>query len=154
MRYSLPLLFCLASFAVADDRELPIVPEGFVVDVVAREPLVSNPCVMAFDRRGRLFVGQGPQWRQPQPDTPGDHVDILIDDDRDGAADRVKRYAEGFNSIQGLAFKGRDLWVANAPELTIVRDLDDESAVIEVEDGTRLRIARGAIAAKITATEE
>ncbi len=35
-----------------------------------------------------------------------------------------------------------------------VRDLDDESAVIEVEDGTRLRIARGAIAAKITATEE
>jgi preprotein translocase subunit YajC len=34
-----------------------------------------------------------------------------------------------------------------------VRSLDDDSVVIEVEDGTRIRIARGAIAAKI-ATEE
>ena len=30
-----------------------------------------------------------------------------------------------------------------------VRDLDEESAVIEVEDGSRLRIARGAISTKI-----
>jgi preprotein translocase subunit YajC len=35
-----------------------------------------------------------------------------------------------------------------------VRTLDDESAVIEVEDGTRLRIARGAIATKIAIVTE
>ena len=35
-----------------------------------------------------------------------------------------------------------------------VRDLDEESAVIEVEDGTRLRIARGAIATKIETSVE
>lgn len=35
-----------------------------------------------------------------------------------------------------------------------IRDLDDDSAVIEVEDGTRLRIARGAIAAKIQPPSE
>ena len=125
-------LFLLTSLAAsAADDDLPIVPEGFVVDVVAKEPMVSNPCVMAFDRLGRIFVGQGQQWRTPTPETPGDRVDILIDDDGDGVADRRKTFAEGFNSIQGLAWKGRDLWVANAPDLTVVRDLDGDDKADE-----------------------
>lgn len=129
----LPLLAIVVgstTFAVAED-DLPIVPEGFVVDVVAREPMVANPCVMAFDRRGRIFVGQGVQYRTPTPETPGDRVDILIDDDGDGIADRRKTFAEGFNCIQGLAWRGRDLWVANAPDLTIVRDLDGDDEADE-----------------------
>src|SRR5688572_28742954 len=36
---------------------LPTVPPGFIATLVAREPLVRNPCAMAFDSRGRLFVG-------------------------------------------------------------------------------------------------
>ena len=116
--------------SVAQD-DLPIVPDGFVVDVIAREPVVSNPCVMAFDRRGRIFIGQGPQYRTPVPETPGDRVDMLIDDDGDGTADRRKTFAEGFNSIQGLAWKGNDLWVANAPDLTVVRDIDGDDEADE-----------------------
>lgn len=53
MKNILLLLFISASLqleAFADD-ELPIVPDGFAVDVVAREPMVSNPCVMAFDQQ-------------------------------------------------------------------------------------------------------
>lgn len=119
----------LAQCHLFAEEELPIVPAGFVVDVVAKEPLVSNPCVMAFDQRGRLCVAQGPQWRGPTPETPGDRVDILIDDDKDGIADRRKTFAEGFNSVQGIAWRGNDLWVANAPDLTVVRDTngDDEA---------------------------
>ena len=111
------LSFSLASFAVAlavADDGLPTVPDGFTVDVIAREPLVSNPCVMAFDRLGRICVAQGQQWRGPTPETPGDRIDILIDDDGDGEADRAKTFAEGFNSVQGIAWHGKDLWVANA----------------------------------------
>ena len=120
---------CLAVISLAE--ELPAVPEGFVVEIVAKEPMVSNPCVMAFDRLGRICVAQGPQWRGPTPDTPGDRVDILIDDDRDGIADGRKTFAEGFNSVQGIAWHGSDLWVANAPDLTVVRDTngDDEADV-------------------------
>ncbi|MCA9042755.1 MAG: PmoA family protein [Planctomycetaceae bacterium] len=123
-------MFLAIPLLVADD-DIPLVPDGFVVDVVAREPMVSNPCVMAFDRLGRIFIGQGQQWRAPTPETPGDRVDILIDDDGDGIADRRKTFAEGFNSIQGLAWKGRDLWVANSPDLTVVRDLDDDDVADE-----------------------
>lgn len=119
----------LCGFATADDG--PIVPPEFAVDVVAKEPLVRNPCAMAFDRLGRICIGQGPQYRHPTPKTPGDRVDILMDASGDGIADRIHTFAQGFNCIQGLAWHGRDLWVANAPDLTIVRDLDGDDVADE-----------------------
>lgn len=114
------------------NRELlPKVPAGFEVTLYAREPLVRQPCSMAFDARGRLFVGMGPQYRNPQPDTPGDSVLLVLDANRDGVADETKVFATGFNAVQGLAWHGRDLWVANAPDLTIVRDLDADDQADE-----------------------
>lgn len=114
------------------DRDaLPTVPPGFEVSFFAREPLVRQPCAMAFDARGRLCVGMGPQYRNPKPGTPGDSVVLVLDEDGDGKADRVKTYAGGFNAIQGLAWHGRDLWVANSPDLTVVRDLDGDDVADE-----------------------
>jgi putative membrane-bound dehydrogenase-like protein len=110
---------------------LPIVPPGFMVEFAAREPLVRNPCAVAFDFAGRLFVGMGPQYRTPKPDTPGDSVFIMVDDDGDGRFDSKKQFATGFNSIQSIAWRGRDLWIANAPDLTVVRDLDGDDVADE-----------------------
>lgn len=114
-----------------DPNALPEVPPGVRATFFAREPLVRNPCAMAFDAKGRLFVGMGPQYRKPTPATPGDRVVILIDSDGDGLPDKQKTFAEGFNCIQGLAWHGRDLWIANSPDLTIVRDLDGDDEADE-----------------------
>lgn len=130
---------CLAtrpSFAAfqdtgADREALPSVPAGFEVSFFAREPLVRQPYSMAFDAKGRLCVGMGPQYRSPKPNTPGDSVMLVLDTNGDGRADRTKTFATGFNAIQGLAWHGRDLWVANAPDLTIVRDLDGDDEADE-----------------------
>ena len=113
-----PIRLCVAA--------LPTVPEGFRIELVAREPLVRNPCAVVFDSRGRICVGMGPQYRTPRPETPGDSVYILSDTDRDGIFDTRHVFATGFNSIQGLAWHGDDLWIANAPDLTVVRDLDGD----------------------------
>ena len=120
---------CPTRPATADD--LPTVPPGFRIELVAREPLVRNPCSLAFDTRGRLYVGMGPQYRSPRPDTPGDRVVILQDPDGDGRFDETATFAQGFNCIQGLAWHGDDLWVANAPDLTLVRDLDGDDRADE-----------------------
>jgi putative membrane-bound dehydrogenase-like protein len=130
-RLALVSLFVSLTEHRAFAEELPSVPDGFSVSVFAREPLVRNPCAMAFDARGRLFVSQGPQYRSPTPATPGDRISILIDSDGDGVADRTKTFAEGLNHVQGMAWRGRDLWVANAPELTIVRDTDGDDEADE-----------------------
>jgi len=115
----------------ANRDALPKVPAGFEISFFAREPLVRQPCSMAFDAQGRLCVGMGPQYRNPKPDTPGDSVVLVLDDDGDGRADRTRVFATGFNAIQGLAWHGRDLWVANAPDLTVVRDLDGDDEADE-----------------------
>jgi glucose/arabinose dehydrogenase len=117
----------------ADRDALPRVPKGFEVSVFASEPLVRQPCSMAFDARGRLYVGMGPQYRNPKPDTPGDSVAMVLDTNGDGRADKIRIFATGFNAIQGLAWHGKDLWVANAPDLTIVRDLDGDDEADEYD---------------------
>src|SRR5262245_37076220 len=124
--YTLLLVLVCCSDVCHSDEFFPIIPDDLQVALFAKDPLVRNPCAMAFDAKGRLCVGMGPQYRNPRPETPGDSVLILIDEDRDGKADFRKEFATGFNAIQGLAWKGNDLWVANSPDLTIVRDLDGD----------------------------
>jgi hypothetical protein len=79
MKYSIPRrmavlpLLLVAAWTVARgqsavDPVLPTVVPGLTVKLYAQEPLVRNPAAMAFDRRGRLFVGQGPQYRNPTPE--------------------------------------------------------------------------------------
>ena len=77
--------FILSLASAADD--FPLVPKDVEVALFAKEPLVRNPCGIAFDKKGRLCVGMGPQYRKPKPDTPGDSVWILLDQDGDGVAD-------------------------------------------------------------------
>ena len=107
------VIFCFLAFIVslasaADD--FPLVPGDVEVVLFAKEPLVRNPCGIAFDEKGRLCVGMGPQYRKPKPDTPGDSVWILLDQDGDGVADGRKEFASGFNAIQSLAWRGF-LWL-------------------------------------------
>jgi putative membrane-bound dehydrogenase-like protein len=130
-RFLFPLFLPLLLGRGAEPAATPPAPPGFTVELVAREPLLRNPCALAFDARGRLFVGQGPQYRNPKPDTPGDTVELLIDTDGDGTYDRAKTFARGLNCIQGLAWHGRDLYIANSPDLTLVRDLDGDDEADE-----------------------
>ena len=116
-----------------DVGALPEVADGFGINIVAKEPHFINPAALAFDKKGRLFVGAGPQYRKPSPDTPGDYIKILYDRDEDGVTDEVKTFAEGFNNVQALAWKGDELWVANCPDVTILRDKDGDDVADEYE---------------------
>lgn len=115
----------------AAPEDFPIVAEDLDVSLFARDPVVRNPCALTFDAQGRPCVGMGPQYRSPDADTEPDSVWILKDTDKDGLADARHMFATGFNSIQGLAWKGEWLWVANAPDLTRVRDTDGDEVADE-----------------------
>ena len=77
----------------SDAKALPTVPAEFSIQFFAKEPLVRQLCSMAFDAKGRLFVGMGPQYRNPQPDTPGDSVVLVEDTDGDGIISRAEAQA-------------------------------------------------------------
>ena len=133
---------CGFDVAGTDPDALPVVADGFEVTMPAREPLVQNVSMLAFDARGRLFVGMGPQYRRPLKDTPGDTIVQLVDADGDGTFDAAKTFAGPFHCVQGMAWKqgsrGPELWVANAPDLTIVRDTDGDDVADEY-----VRVATG-----------
>lgn len=127
------ILTTAAGLRAADLDALPQVPDGFKATLFAREPDLLHPAALAFDAKGRLFVGGGPQFRKPTPDTPPDSIKILIDKDGDGVAETIKTFATGFNCIQALAWKGGDLYVANCPDVTIVRDTDGDDVADEYQ---------------------
>lgn len=114
-----------------DGGDFPLISDDIEVSLFARDPIVRNPCAITFDSKGRLCVGMGPQYRAPSPDSPPDSVWIVTDEDGDGVAETRKEFAVGFNSIQGLAWKGDWLWIANAPELTRVRDTNGDDVADE-----------------------
>ena len=131
-------------------ESLPKVPDGFEISVFASEPLIYKPAALCFDANGRMMVGQGPQYHLSTAIEESDSVVLLLDTDADGVADRRQVFAKGFNSIQGLAWRGRDLYVANSPELTVVRDLDgddeaDEYIVVYTDLGNHEHALHGLV---------
>ena len=129
----LPLFFIsfLFGHGEVDTEALPKVEDGFTINFFVREPHIINPSALCYDKHGRLYVGAGPQYRAPKEDSPTDYIKILVDADEDGVAETVKTFAEGLNSVQSMAWKGDELWVANAPELTVLRDTDGDDVADE-----------------------
>ena len=121
------------AYAEVDKEALPNVEDGFDINFFVKEPHIINPSSICFDKLGRLYVGAGPQYRHPKEDSPTDYIKILIDEDGDGEAETVKTFAEGFNCIEAMAWKGDELWVANAPELTVLRDTDGDDVADEYQ---------------------
>ncbi|MEN3333680.1 MAG: hypothetical protein V7641_3045 [Blastocatellia bacterium] len=144
---SLTFVFALFLIAINFPRAtsadtVPIRPVtvagGFDFDVFASTDNVpefasgafAGPTVMAFDSRGRLFVGTG-----------SGKILILLDTNDDGRMDQVKTFTTGIPLPLGLAFRANgDLFVAsniNAGAGRIIRlrdangnDLADEQTII------------------------
>jgi putative membrane-bound dehydrogenase-like protein len=122
------------------------VPEGFVLELVAAEPLVRQPVTIDFDDRGRLWVIQYLQYpnpnglkrvsvdrysrtrydRVPEPPPHGprgdDRITILEDTDGDGRIDREHDFVDGLNLATGMAFGHGGLFVLNVPYLLFYPD--------------------------------
>ena len=122
------------------------VPEGFVLELVAAEPLVRQPVAMDFDDRGRLWVIQYLQYpnpnglkrvsvdrfsrtkydRVPEPPPLGprgdDRITILEDIDGDGRMDREHDFVNGLNLASGMAFGHGGVFVLNVPYLLFYPD--------------------------------
>jgi hypothetical protein len=86
----------------------------------------SGPTSIAFDARGRMFVG-----------TYSGRILILLDNNDDGVADQVKTFATGIPVALGLAFRANgDLFVSSNPlrsagRIIRLRDTDGDDVADE-----------------------
>jgi putative membrane-bound dehydrogenase-like protein len=99
------------------------VPPGFKATLFACDPLVEYPSAIALGPRpGTLFVAADYMTGLGTEIVRRDELRLLEDTDGDGYADKVTVYAQGFNSIQGLAYHDGAVYVMHAPFLSVVRD--------------------------------
>lgn len=99
-----------------EEREKFDLPPGFKLELVAAEPLVSNPVCMTFDEQGRMYVSESHTYRygpkgSPVP-TPTNPI-VRLDPTPDGKGLRRTVVAEGFEDpVMGMAIRGNQLWAA------------------------------------------
>lgn len=92
-----------------------IVPEGFVVELVAADPLIINPVTMTVDDQGRIYVSESHTYRygpKGSPIKPYANPVVRLDPDGKGGLKRTP-VTEGFDDpAMGLAIRGNKLWLS------------------------------------------
>jgi glucose/arabinose dehydrogenase len=101
-------------------------PPGFRAEVYADKSMVAladgaldNPTVMTFGD-GVLFIG----------DIDG-NIWIGRDADKDNRIDSLRKYAEGYQLLVGLVWRGGELFVASSGRVEALRDKDGDGRVDE-----------------------
>lgn len=140
-----------APCATADDDPLPRfapkepaealksfqVRDGFRLDLLAAEPLVTSPVAGAYDEDGRLYVVEMSDYPHVDPkndkpfaenvaDPPIGRVRLLIDRDGDGRFDEGHLFAEKLSWPTGIAVWKGGVYVAATPDIWYLRDNDGD----------------------------
>lgn len=109
---------------VADALRTFQLPADLILEVVAAEPMVTDPVAIAFDERQRLYVVEyrdyplGPGEGTP----PLSRIKLLEDRDGDGRMDSATIFAEGLSFAQGVLPWNGGLVVTAAPEVLFLKD--------------------------------
>ncbi|MBI1914303.1 MAG: HEAT repeat domain-containing protein [Planctomycetes bacterium] len=105
---------------------------GFKATLFVCDPLIEYPSVIAGGPRpGTLFVAVDYMTGLGTDIVRRSEIRLIEDTDGDGYADKAIVYADGFNSIQGLAYHGGTVWVMHAPFLTALRDTNGDGKADE-----------------------
>ena len=111
------------------------VAEGYVVELVAAEPLIADPVAFDWDTGGRMYVAQ-------MNDYPlgvggggeaGGEVRLLHDDDGDGRFDRSDVFLEGLNYPTAVKSWRGGVLVCAAPDILYAEDTDGDGRADLVE---------------------
>ena len=100
---------------------------GLRVELVAAEPLVSDPVDIAWDEDGRLYVCE--IWNYPGEPKPGDplgRVRLLTSSKEDGRYDRSVVFADGLRWPGGVACYDGGVFVLSSPDLWYLKDTDGD----------------------------
>jgi len=105
-----------ATFRVAD---------GFRIELVAAEPLVTDPIAVDFDGDGRLYVVEMRDYSE-HPDESLGRIRRLVDENGDGRFDSSTIFAEGLSWPTAILCARGGVLVGAPPDLLLLTDADGD----------------------------
>ncbi len=149
LNLGISLLLAFFSSCTSKEHEPPYEPkealstfrlsEGFRIELVASEPLVTNPVEAAFDEDGRMYVVQMDDYPSEKmedyaPGTdPKSKIMLLEDKNGDGFYESGTVFAEGLAYANGIMpWKGGVL-VTSAPDILFLKDTDGDGKADQKE---------------------
>jgi len=103
-------------------------PPGFVVELVAAEPLVKDPVAFEWGADGKLWVAEMADYPLGLDNNgqPGGRVRFLEDTDNDGRYDRSTLFLKGLRFPNGVMPWRRGVLISAAPEILYAEDTDGD----------------------------
>jgi putative membrane-bound dehydrogenase-like protein len=111
--------------------------DGFHMDLLAAEPLVTDPVAMCYDEDGRAYVAEMNDYpytdsktHQAFKENPNDKsvgkIRLLADTDGDGVFDKSTVFAEGLSWPTGVACYKGGVFVCATPDVWYFKDTDGD----------------------------
>jgi len=118
----------------AESLKRAVIPKGFRVELFASEPeLQGKPICIAWDERGRLWVGETIDYPNELNDTGKgrDRIRICEDTDGDGRADKFVVFADNLSIPTSIAFARSGVIVQNGNETVFLKDTNGDDVADE-----------------------
>ena len=107
--------------------------DGFRMDLIAAEPLVTSPVAMTYDENGRAYVCEMRDYpytdkahHKPNQENPTDapigRIRLLEDTHGDGVFDKATVFADGLSWPTGIACWKGGVFVAATPDIWYFKD--------------------------------
>ena len=111
--------------------------DGFEMQLIAAEPLVTDPVAIAYDADGRAYVCEMNDYpytdkaaHKPAQQNPTDQsigkVRLLTDTDGDGVFDQATVFADGLSWPTGAACWKGGIFVTATPDVWYLKDTNDD----------------------------
>lgn len=101
------------------------VKPGFELQLVAAEPLVTDPVAMDFDESGRMYVVEMRDYSERRDEHLG-RIRVLEDTDGDGRFDKSSVFAEGLPWPTAVVCYDGGVFVGATPDLYFLKDTDGD----------------------------
>jgi putative membrane-bound dehydrogenase-like protein len=103
-------------------------PPGFKIELLASEPLITDPAAFDWGPDGKLWVVEMRDYPigMDGEGKPGGEVRILEDTDSDGRYDKVTVFLEGLRFPNGILPWGKGVLVSAAPDIFYAEDTDGD----------------------------
>lgn len=99
-------------------------PEGFKIELVASEPMISDPVAMEVDENGNMYVVE--MHGYPLDKAGSGIIKLLTDTDGDGAPDKAIVFADRLSLPTGIMKWKKGILVVDVPNILYFEDTNND----------------------------